>query len=55
MNERLFSHLHYYRASVSISYYYTTSLKNPSHSSERLLNFKKTLLHFAEEKCSLRF
>ena len=54
-NEHLFTLLHYYRANLSISYYYTTSLKKPCHSGMRNLTFKKTLLHFAEEKCSLRF
>lgn len=54
-NEHLFTLLHYYRAKEPFSYNFVTILNFPRESPTAILTFKKTLLHFAEEKCSLRF
>lgn len=54
-NEHLFTHLYIYRVKHKNSYHYITGAKICDQMHTQILTFKKTLLHFAEEKCSLRF
>ena len=54
-NEHLFTCLYIYRVKHKNSYHYITGAKISDQTHTQILTFKKTLLHFAEEKCSLRF